>query len=66
MTTMTSEQLLDAALDGKLDMDSGAINKGSTDGDEDQNKITQQQPANTDKVWDDEAGGSPIATRSGG
>lgn len=66
MTTMTSEQLLEAALDGKLDMDSGAIDKGSTDGDEDQNKLTQQQPANTETVADDEPVGAPIASKSGG
>lgn len=66
MTTMTSEQLLEAALDGKLDMDSGAIGKGSTDGDEDQNKLTQQPPANTATQTDDEPVGAPIASKSGG
>lgn len=66
MTTMTSEQLLEAALDGKLDMDSGAIGEGSTDGDEDQNKLTQQPPANTETQTDDEPVGAPIASKSGG
>lgn len=66
MTTMTSEQLLEAALDGKLDMDSGAIGEGDTTGDEGQNKLTQQQPANTATVADDEPVGAPIASKSGG
>lgn len=66
MTTMTSEQLLEAALDGKLDMDSGAIGEGDTTGDEGQNKLTQQPPANTATQTDDEPVGAPIASKSGG
>jgi hypothetical protein len=66
MTTMTSEQLLEAALDGKLDMDSGAIGEGDTTGDEDQSTLTQQPPANTATQTDDEPVGAPIASKSGG
>ncbi len=66
MTTMTSEQLLEAALDGKLDMDSGAIGEGATTSDEDQNTLTQQPPANTATQTDDEPVGAPIASKSGG
>ena len=66
MTTMTSEQLLEAALDGKLDMDSGAIGEGDTTGDEDQSTLTQQPPANAATQTDDEPVGAPIASKSGG
>lgn len=66
MTTMTSEQLLEAALDGKLDIDGGAITGSDTTGDEDQNTLTQQPPANTATQTDDEPVGAPIASKSGG
>lgn len=66
MTNMTSEQLLEAALDGKLDIDGGAIDDGGTDSDDAQNKLTQQPPANAATQADDEPVGAPIASKSGG